>query len=72
MPEAFSVMTTWESLGALVYRGDLHSWFLQGLAVGRVRPYPQCRIRLRESPYVQVIKHEVSWRDRKRPVSCLI
>jgi hypothetical protein len=39
MPEAFSVMTTWESLGALVYRGDLHSWFLQGLAVGRVRPY---------------------------------
>ena len=37
-PEAFSVMTTWESLGALVYRGDLHSWFLQGLAVGRVRP----------------------------------
>ena len=41
MPEAFSVMTTWESLGALVYRGDLHSWFFQGLAVGRVRPYRQ-------------------------------
>ncbi len=50
MPEAFSVMTTWESLGALVYRGDLHSWFLQGLAVGRVRPYPCTRIHAQGAP----------------------
>ena len=36
-PEAFSVMTTWESLGALVYRGDLQFNLVYDLYSGLIQ-----------------------------------